>query len=154
MRYLVSNPQPSYLRLSKAGEPNFHEAVPNLEPGVWQWLRKGDRVGHLLLSTGATLRLAMEWSATDSAYRGYSVASLPLWGLATKIQQVEQIQCQQRMVAVEDHLADGGFGAYLLESLPSGLGLRDRIELRALNPIVCDMVGSQDFLNKLGGLSL
>jgi len=28
MRYLVANPQPSYLRLGKAGEPSFHGQVP------------------------------------------------------------------------------------------------------------------------------
>ena len=35
LRYLVANPQPSYLRLGKNGEPNFHAEVPQVDPGKW-----------------------------------------------------------------------------------------------------------------------
>lgn len=57
----------------------------------------------------------------------------------------------QTVVTMEDHLVDGGFGSWLLESLPNGSELRSRIEIRGLNPAVCGMVGSQQALNKLGG---
>jgi transketolase len=36
------NPQPSYLRLGKAGEPNFHPGVPDVAPG--KWLKVADGV--------------------------------------------------------------------------------------------------------------
>ena len=152
MRYLVANPQPSYLRLGKAGEPNFHAVVPTLEPGAWKLVHRGDRTGHALLTTGATLKLAMEWSSRG-AYRGYSVYSLPLWGMAHKVCQVNHVGLLDRLVTVEDHLVDGGFGTFILESLPAERGLRDRVELRALDPVVCNTVGSQEFLNRLGGLT-
>ena len=35
LRYLVENPQPSYLRIGKAGEKNYHKDVPKVRPGVW-----------------------------------------------------------------------------------------------------------------------
>ena len=60
LRYLVANPQPSYLRIGKAGEPVFHQQVPDVAPG--RWIRvspdKGDP-GLALLSTGAALGSAM-----------------------------------------------------------------------------------------------
>ena len=43
MRYLINNPQPSYLRLGKAGECNIHTSIPVVEPGRWICVRKGGR---------------------------------------------------------------------------------------------------------------
>ena len=63
MRYLVENPQPSYLRLGKAGEPTFHPSPPVVEPGYWLMVSPGTDVPQdkAILTTGATLALAMEW---------------------------------------------------------------------------------------------
>lgn len=156
MRYLVRNPQPSYLRLGKAGEPNFHAQVPEIQPG--QWLTVGEPPSgsagpsSCLLSTGAALGIAKSWQERE-AYRHHQVMSMPLWSMAAKASQVEQAQAWQEIVTLEDHLVDGGFGSWLLEALPGGSGLRDRLRSLALSPAVCGTVGSQGMLNLLGGLS-
>jgi transketolase len=150
MRYLVDQAGPSYLRLGKAGEPNFHESPPALEPGRWLEVRacSSDRA---LLSTGAGLGLAMDW-IKHIDYADVSVYSLPLWSMSSKLMQAEQLRRFSEIVTIEDHLRDGGFGSWLLEAKALDSSLRCAIRPVALNPEVCGTVGSQAVLNKLGGL--
>jgi len=153
MRYLVANPQPSYLRLGKTGEPCFHAAIPDVLPGIWVAMTPGPAPdGRVLLSTGTTLALAMEWQRS-TVYRGYSVYSLPLWGMSAKHTQRAQVRRIHRVTTLEDHLMDGGFGSWLMESVAAEAGLIERINVGALNADVCGMVGSQAMLNTLGGLN-
>jgi len=58
LRWLVANPCPSYLRLGKAGEPRFHESVPDIMPGRWVSVHPGDGDA-IMLSTGAALGAAI-----------------------------------------------------------------------------------------------
>ena len=109
-------------------------------------VHRHEEAENVLLTTGATLGLAMQWKDKES-YRGFDVYSLPLWGMRVKGTQPEQASRPQRLVTVEDHLVDGGFGSWLLESLPKGAGCRDRLEIRGLDPVVCGTVGSQQTLN-------
>jgi transketolase len=153
LRYLVENPQPSYLRLGKAGEPNFHSEVPVIEPGKWLNVTKGES-NKCFICTGSTLSLANDWINTDE-YKNFSIYSLPLWGMKYKKQQLDQIENISKLVTIEDHLTDGGFGSWILESLYSKLDQnRFNIEIKALTNNVCGQVGSQVYLNKLGNISL
>lgn len=154
MRYLVANPQPSYLRLGKAGEPAYHRAPPDVRPGDWLMVSPGAAAPRrCLLTTGATLDLAMQIQQA-AAPEQLSVLSLPLWGMAAKAAQAAQVAGWEKIFTLEDHLPDAGFGSWLLEALPPGGGLRDRVSSLALDPAVCGMVGSQTVLNAAGGLSL
>ncbi|HEY4083298.1 MAG TPA: transketolase [Burkholderiaceae bacterium] len=149
LRYLVANPQPSYLRLGKAGEPNFHSEVPQVEPGRWLSVAKATSSDSATwLATGATLGLAME----QHALAGVAVHSLPLWGMASKSAQVAQIERHSTVTTLEDHLRDGGFGTWLMESAADLPLLVGRIRPKALDARVCGTVGSQAMLNAWGGL--
>ena len=152
MRYLVANPQPSYLRLGKAGEPVFHAAVPDVAPGRWLEVDAGDGEGRgVLLSTGATLQLAMDWRAQER-HRGHAVMTMPLWGMASKAGQAAQVDRFAQVRTLEDHLVDGGFGSWLLESLADAPALRARLQAAALDPLVCGLVGAHKTLNARGGI--
>lgn len=152
MRYLVKHPQPSYLRLGKAGEPVFHSSVPEVSPGQWLKVAEADAGNEqCLLTTGATLELAMQWR-TEENLRGSGVCSMPLWGMQSKALQESQVKKFDGILTMEDHLADGGFGSWMLESLPPETGLRDRVRSKALSASVCGTVASQKALNKMGGL--
>jgi transketolase len=153
MRYLHAHPQPSYLRLGKAGEPCYHGAPPEVAPGTWVAVACGEAgADRCLLSTGATLDLAMRWAAEHDAWKGNAVYSMPLWGMASKAAQPEQIGRWQRVVTLEDHLLDGGFGSWLLESTLRSPALAQRLSIKALGPEVCGMVAGQAALNEAGGL--
>lgn len=148
MRYLVQNPGPSYLRLGKAGEPNFHTMPPDVAPGRWLRVRDGDE-RHVLLSTGAALQIAMERAAQCD----HAVYSMPLWSMAQKLSQAEQLRNREEVVSVEDHLQDGGFGSWLLEACAIDPTLTCFVRTIALSPEVCGTVGSQATLNRLGGIT-
>lgn len=154
MRYLVANPQPSYLRLGKAGEPNFHTAVPDVAPG--KWLKVADSVDggngrSTLLSTGAAMGIAMGWRNAPQ-YRQHGVHSMPLWSMASKADQVAIVQLFDVVESLEDHLCDGGFGSWLMEAVVGQVGVQARMHAHALSSNVCGTVGSQAVLNTLGGL--
>ena len=146
LKWLVGNPGPSYLRLGKAGEPQFHETMPKVAPGAWVRVRDGEERS-VALSTGAALGAAIERAGDHAVY------SLPLWGMASKAQQPAQIARHSEVTTFEDHLADGGFGSWLMESV-SGTEAAARIRPIALASDICDQVGSQATLNRLGGLAL
>jgi transketolase len=83
---------------------------------------------------------------------GRAVYSLPLWGMAAKSAQPAQIARHWDITTLEDHLADGGFGSWLAESV-AGTQAAARIKPIALSADICDMVASQATLNRLGGLA-
>jgi transketolase len=149
LRYLVDHPQPSYLRLGKAGEPSFHTEMPQVAPGAWLPVRDGasDRV---LLSTGAALGAAIAAAEGDGA----SVRSMPLWSMAAKREQAGQVAGVSALTTFEDHLVDGGFGSWMFEAIAGTPGLAARLGCRALSAEVCETVACQATLNRVGGLTL
>lgn len=151
MRYLLKNPGPSYLRLGKAGERCIHASVPEVSPGVWLPVHHAERdASKTVLTTGAALEIAMAWRENGFLI-DHSVHSLPLWGMAHKTRQLEQIASWSEIRTVEDHLIDAGFGSWMFESV-FGTELMNRIKVQGLDSKVCGMVGKQSTLNAIGGL--
>lgn len=152
MRYLISNPQPSYLRLGKAGEPCIHNEVPEVAPGKWLLVREGKMGGGTYLTTGATLDLVNQLLTKNPDMDDWSLNSMPLWSMKTKVYQAQQAEHFERIITVEDHLIDGGFGSWFLESTSMRPDLIGRIKIKSLDAKVCGMVGKQSTLNVEGGL--
>lgn len=153
MRYLVNNPQPSYLRIGKAGEPCIHTTVPVVSPGQWLPVRAGEPGGATFLTTGAPLDLAHQALSHNPQIAGCALHSLPLWSMKTKSMQAAQVQAFKSVATVEDHLMDGGFGSWLMEATSTHPQLLSRIKIHALDAKVCGMVAKQATLNALGGLT-
>jgi transketolase len=147
LRYLVDHPQPSYLRLGKAGEPIFHREVPCLKPGKWVLVSEGEKQKHILLSTGGALGTALKWRRKKS-FHEFSNFSLPLWGMQQKSLQKAQIKKCIRLVTFEDHLVDAGFGAWILEAAYKENESLKKITIKGLDPKVEGQVGSQVLLAK------
>ena len=116
IKFLNKNPQPSYLRIGKAGEPNFHTSIPDLRPGKWN---KTDNISSnkIILTTGTSLQIAKELQQLTGD--AYSVRTLPLWGMSYKNEIPSEISKFEEILILEDHLMDGGFGSWILESLHS-----------------------------------
>jgi transketolase len=153
IRYLLAHPQPSYLRLGKAGEPSIHAFVPEVSPGQWL-LVCGDKVGRrACLTTGATLELAYRTMVSHPKVAITSLFSMPLWSMKSKCTQPEHIARFDQIVTIEDHLKDGGFGSWMLEANSLCTNGESKIRLIALDAKVCGMVGKQGTLNLMGGLS-
>jgi len=153
MRWIHANAGPAYLRLGKAGEPVMHPAVPEVTPGEWLPVAGAAGARRTLLTTGAPLPLARAWLERPE-FAGYALHALPLWGMGSKARQAAQVAAWDEVVTVEDHLPDGGFGSWLREAVSlTAPELNARIRTRALDPVVCGMVGKQETLNRAGGLA-
>jgi transketolase len=152
MRFLINNPQPSYLRLGKAGEPCFHKNVPSIFPGQWLNIKNGKNGCATFLTTGATLEMAHRFIDNNPELESWAINSLPLWGMKVKNTQSSQIEKYSSTTSLEDHLMDGGFGSWLLEAASSSPHLLPQLKIKSLDPKVCGMVGNQSTLNIAGGL--
>ena len=156
MRYFIENPGPSYLRLGKTGEPCFHQQVPLIFPGQWLPIKQAESAQTnrtAILSTGAPLRNAMDWSNSPELAE-VDFYSLPLWGMSSKFGQGESAKNYDCLVTIEDHLRDGGFGSWMREALADQPKFQGRIQTLGLDPKVCGYVGNQELLNSFGGLNL
>lgn len=152
LRYLSTHPQPSYLRLGKAGEVCHHITPPVAHPGQWIRVRAGDAADRpCLLSTGTALNYAMKLSDSRGPYLGASVYTLPLWGMQQKPSQPAQCAAQPSVTTLEDHLYDGGFGSWLMEALAHHPTTRGQLHQIALDPVVCGMVGTEADLLRASG---
>lgn len=154
LRFLTENPQPSYLRLGKSGELCLHKDVPIIEPGIWQKIHQQDPVSanpNAILATGNGLQIAAGWKK-NGQYLDHDLYSLPLWGMNQKQFQSDQVQKFLRLITVEDHLLDAGFGSWLLESLIMSPNLMHKVRPKALDSRVCGLVANQTELQLAGGL--
>ena len=149
MRYLIENPGPSYLRLGKAGESSVHKSVPVVRPGRCLSIY-GDNMSKTFLSTGASLQI-LHKIHDKCLMEGYAIKSMPIWGMNTKKYQSKELQRYANVITVENHLEDGGFGSWMLESVDSKL--RSRVTIKALDSKICGMVGSESSLHNINGLS-
>jgi transketolase len=150
IRYLVENLGPSYLRLGKAGEFEFHSTPPDVAPGRWLKLRACSAT-RALHSTGAGLQIAMDWAANPECAE-HAAYSTPLWSMADKVEQGAAILEHDEIVTVEDHLQDGGFGSWMLEACALASGVDCNVRSIALGHEVCETVGSQATLNRVVGI--
>jgi len=153
MRYLISNPQPSYLRLGKSGEQCIHDEVPVVFPGKWLSIRVGTKGETTYLTTGATLDFVNRHMVSNEKLIDHSLNSMPLWGMKVKESQVKQVESFARVITVEDHLMDGGFGSWLLEATSVRPDLLARFKIISLRSKICGMVAKQSTMNLLGGLT-
>ncbi len=115
LKYIIKNPQPSYLRLDKDEilqiKKKHHLSI---QPGKLVKILNGSKK-NAIIATGKTHEIAI--NMTKKKYKGYSVYSLPMWGMKTKKKFFNSINKFINIVTVEDHFHDGGFGSWVTEIL-------------------------------------
>jgi transketolase len=155
LRYLVSNPGPSYLRLGKNGEREFFGSYKEISKGgKWIFLDGSKDSSTAIVSTGGALPYALEFLKKRTE-EGLDAAlfTLPIWGMGFKELQSREALSYDLIYTFEDHIEDCGFGSWMKEALVSNEGqLTKRVITRALSTNVLGMVGTQDELNRKGGL--
>lgn len=153
MDYLLSNPQPSYLRLGKAGEPSFHDVPPSINPGQWIGVSRREGNKKTFLVTGNLLNFIIKVKNTLKL-EDWDINTVPLWSMKSKNTQRIQVEKYDLVVSFEDHLIDGGFGSWVLESLANDIESISKIRINAIDARVCGAVGVQEVLNKYAGLDV
>lgn len=153
LRYLAEKPQPSYLRLGKAGEPQLHGGDIEVTPG--RIIRVAGQPGQAtFLTTATTLSLALSAAAHPEVSGRVAVHSLPLWSANSRSEIIEFVESHPAVITLEDHLRAGGFGSFVQECLDDAPSLLQKVTCLALDPVVCGRVASQAVLNAMGGLSV
>ena len=143
MRYLIKNPQPSYLRLDKSSKYKIHNKLPIVSPG--KWIKVLDNLREkktIYLTTGAVI------NHTKSNFfkkNKFAIYSMPIWGMKSKKKQHNLVKNFKKIVVVEDHFQDGGFQSWLNEGMNNKI-CKTKIISKSISPSVIDKVGSQDFL--------
>ena len=149
--YLLKNPQPSYLRLDKSLELSCDKKIKIIKPGKWVYYKKEKNNNKLILSTGSVFKSCR--SLIKKKYKDYDWATLPLWGMKFKDYQFKKITKYNKIVTVENHLQDGGFGSWLGEILIKRESkTKTKILSKFLSEKVIGKVGSENYLNSRFGL--
>ena len=148
LEYLDKNPCPSYLRLGKTGEKHYSKMSEKLDLASLNSIRKDEKANKAIISTGAALQDVMNIRELDGL--SLDIFSCPIWGINLKIDDA-LLEGYERVIIVEDHLKDAGFGSWILENTDKLM--RDKFDLIGLEPSVAGMVGSQSWLNSNGGIS-
>ncbi len=146
VQWLVKNPGPSYLRLGKAGEPNLH-SVHGVDAGLLKVI--DGTAGCALVSTGGMLKTALEaHKILETAGLSVPVFSLPrLKPISRSL--LTPLHGFGTLIALEEHVVEGGLAAVLRENLPSWIAVHSA----ALPESVANHVGTQDYLRAVGGVS-
>lgn len=146
MEYINDNPGPSYLRIDKKSQTKSEKKKLNIKPGKWLKIKKNKKnFKKTFLITGNTIEFANRLIKLKK-YKDFDINSLPIWGLKLKKYQINQIKNYDKVITIEDHLHDNGFGSWLAESVESKY--KNRIENIALSSNVIGKVGDQKYLNK------
>lgn len=146
MKYLVKNPQPSYLRLDKSSVYKIHNNLPKVSPGKWiNVIKNNDKKKIIYLTTGAVINHV---EINFLKKNRYSLYSIPMWSMKSKKQQNNRIKKYKKIIVVEDHFHDGGFQSWLNEST-NNKNCKTNIISKSISSSVVNKVGSQEYLMKL-----
>ncbi len=148
VQWLAAHPGPSYLRLGKAGEQTLHQ-IRGLATGPLEVRTGDDPVA--LVATGSVLSVALATAREleTRENRRLTVFSCP-WLKPADATFFAPLWRFRRLVTLEEHVADGGFGEYLAALRPEGVEVR-RL---ALAHEAAGLVGSQDYLRAQSGLTV
>jgi transketolase len=148
---------PCYIRLGKGGESLVHKvnSIANLSLSEILKIKNGGEVA--VFSTGAMLKYVIDFVEDNNIEA--SVFSFPFIKPLNKETLVKIFKTHKKIITIEEHQAQGGFGSAILESM------NDLIEEKRLSkpPLVkriaisdkfSSVAGSQDYLRKLAGLEL
>lgn len=129
LNWHYNNPCPLYLRLHKAGDKRISAILPSINPGYWRQLympqtKFCEFSDVCVIVIGAIASAVVELVEKEAPK--IPVFSMPLWGQAFRSTQKDMLQKYKRIITVEDHLLDGGFGSWLLETV-SVLGIETKI---------------------------
>ena len=144
--WLTENPGPSYLRIGKAGEKKLHEVRGiNGNPLL---VRSGTSE-IALVSTGGildeTLAAADELSKDGLLVPVYSMP----WLKPLNPQSLAVLMRYRAVVAVEEHVPQGGLAAALRENLHHHCSINSI----SVSELITSKVGSQSFLRREAGIS-
>lgn len=155
--FMANHKGPGYVRLNKAGEPSVHGLSGQLamRPGRFTAVQDGEDV--LVIATGALVHpMLVELRQQKSKW---ALWSAPFVGQYDTNYMISIGQRFRRIVTVEEHQLNGGFGSSVVESLSDlyaqgRIPEMPRVKRIAVPNIFIGTSGSQEYLRKEAGLTL
>lgn len=147
MNFLIKNPQPSYLRMDKDDHANIAIKKEKILPGKIIKIISGNKK-KIILVTGSVQNIAKK--LIKNKYKGYSLYSMPIWGMKIKKKVKSIIKKFNEVVTLEDHFCDGGFGSWIQE-IVNNSNIKTKIKSQFIKDDVIYKVGSKDYLLRLYG---
>ncbi len=154
--FTASHEGPCYIRLGKAGEPDVHNSsIKNLVAGSVLKLKDGGNIA--VLSTGAMLKHVIDF--VEHHKLDCSVYSFPFIKPIDKETVSGIASKHQKIITIEEHQANGGFGSAILETLneliQDGCLLNwPEIKRIAIPNTFFSVAGTQEYLRLLSGIQL
>lgn len=151
LEWHYNNPCPMYLRLHKAGEATLGYDTQVMSLGgmrrlTQQHTRAQDDLEDketCIITIGFLAKNVLDIVANSS--KCIPVFSLSLWGQPAREAFLRQIQGFTTIITVEDHVLEGGFASYVMESLSLG-GIKADVLPVALSSNVVGSVASESTL--------
>lgn len=151
VEFMRTNTVPTYLRIGNPSTGTVRKRPISIQAGKPIQVAessKGNR--KMVLVTGAVLELVHSWM-NRPRFQEFDLYTLPAWGSRHREPFVAALHGFDHIITVEDHLLDGGFGSWVLESF-AGMQAPPQIEVIALDQAVTESVGKEDYLRTVGGL--
>ena len=146
--YILKKPGPKYLRLGKNGEPLL-DGSTIISPEIARGNKIGSKIA--ILSTGGigieVVKALRELSLTNAQM--VSHFSVPFFSSQT-LASIE-LQDFEKIITVEEHVLDGGFGSYILEYLELN-HLQIRVKRLGILRSFTYEIGDQRYLRVLAGI--
>ena len=141
VNWLSAHPGPSYLRIGKAGEPLLH-AVRGIEKGPLAIRAAASKIA--LVTTGGILDEALlAADALETLSCPVAVYSLP-WLKPLTTEFVGVLRKYNEIIAIEEHLPEGGLASALRQYLPNSVSVRSM----AVSDSIVGKVGRQNYLRR------
>ncbi len=144
LKYIIKNPQPSYLRLDKDEIKTVNKKNYSIKPGKLYKIFNGNKK-KIILTTGNVQDIAKKLNK-----KKYSIYSLPIWGKKTKKITLNELKKFSEIVTIEDHFSDAGFGSWVSECF-SNTKYKNKIINKFIDEKVISDVGSKNYLMKKFG---
>jgi transketolase len=138
VQWLSFNPRPSYLRIGKAGEPDLH-SLRGIFDGPLRVCE--GRPDAAIVATGSILKLALDFASEKAPEKRPTVFSMPLIK-PLSLEFLEKLQGFKKIIALEEHVREGGLFAALCEVLSP----TSHIKSISISEEMKNVVGSQDYL--------
>jgi transketolase len=149
IRYILSNPAPSYLRLHKDGEPviSSNESISPCELNYLQLVNSNK----IILTTGISGQDAFK--GKNNIYNDCDIATVPAWSSAYGEKLVGLLSKYTSIHTIEDHLISGGFGSWVFEQFQihkySYQGQAPSISCSYFDSSVVGLVGDPGYIKNI-----
>lgn len=155
--FMANHQGPGYVRLNKSGEPTVHELTKHLRLTPGNFIPVRDGIGTLVLATGAIVHPILD--ELKNSGRDWALWSSPFIGGYDPQLMAEIGRRFSRIVTIEEHQLNGGFGSSILESLSDlytegAFRAMPTVKRIAVPNIFIGVSGTQEYMRERAGLTL